>query len=47
MQNVKNYAQRFSDRTLHLVQQLQVHSDLDCRFLAVRLSFSEYYRSKK
>ncbi|PPQ98542.1 hypothetical protein CVT24_004033 [Panaeolus cyanescens] len=34
----------FSERVQTLVQQLQIHPDLDCRFLGIRLSFSEFYR---
>ncbi|KAK0190890.1 gamma-tubulin complex, component 3 [Armillaria mellea] len=44
---VKEYGSQFSEKAQALVHQLQVHPDLDCRFLAVRLSFSEYYRTKK
>ncbi|KAF9057610.1 gamma-tubulin complex DGRIP91/SPC98 component [Panaeolus papilionaceus] len=34
----------FSEKVQGLVQQLQVHPDLDCRFLGIRLSFSEFYK---
>ncbi|KAK0206607.1 gamma-tubulin complex, component 3 [Desarmillaria ectypa] len=44
---VKEYGAQFSEKAQALVHQLQAHPDLDCRFLAVRLSFSEYYRTKK
>ncbi|KAK0468412.1 gamma-tubulin complex, component 3 [Desarmillaria tabescens] len=44
---VKEYGAEFSEKAQALVHQLQTHPDLDCRFLAVRLSFSEYYRTKK
>ncbi|KAF9567322.1 gamma-tubulin complex, DGRIP91/SPC98 component [Agrocybe pediades] len=37
----------FSEKVQTMVQQLQVHPDLDCRFLGIRLSFSDYYRPKK
>ncbi|TFK23266.1 gamma-tubulin complex DGRIP91/SPC98 component [Coprinopsis marcescibilis] len=41
------YGQNFSDKVQSIVQHLQVHPDLDCRFLAIRLSFSDYYKSRK
>lgn len=44
---VREYGSSFSDRTQTIVQALQVHADLDCRFLAVRLSFSDFYRTRK
>ncbi|KAH9482698.1 Gamma-tubulin complex component 3 [Psilocybe cubensis] len=44
---IKDYGSGFSERVQTLVQQLQIHPDLDCRFLAIRLSFSDYYRLKK
>ncbi|KIY49250.1 gamma-tubulin complex, DGRIP91/SPC98 component [Fistulina hepatica ATCC 64428] len=44
---VKEYSSAFSERAQTIVQQLQSHPDLDCRFLGVRLSFSEFYRSRK
>ncbi|KAF8914637.1 gamma-tubulin complex DGRIP91/SPC98 component [Mucidula mucida] len=44
---VKEYGAAFSEKAQTLVQQLQVHPDLDCRFLAVRLNFSDFYRSRK
>jgi len=44
---LKEYGSGFSDRVLVLVQQLQIHPDLDCRFLGIRLSFSDYYKPRK
>ncbi|KAF9055299.1 hypothetical protein BDZ89DRAFT_1175392 [Hymenopellis radicata] len=44
---VKEYGAAFSEKAQTLVQQLQVHPDLDCRFLALRLNFSDFYRSRK
>lgn len=44
---VREFGSSFSDRAQNIVLQLQVHPDLDCRFLGVRLSFSDYYRSRK
>jgi hypothetical protein len=44
---VKEYGLSFSDRAQMIVQALQVHPDLDCRFLGIRLSFSDFYRTKK
>ncbi|KAJ3510072.1 hypothetical protein NLJ89_g4877 [Agrocybe chaxingu] len=47
LDRLKEYATGFSDRVQALVLQLQIHPDLDCRFLGIRLSFSDYYKSKK
>ncbi|KAJ7129622.1 gamma-tubulin complex DGRIP91/SPC98 component [Mycena epipterygia] len=43
---VKEYGALFSERAQTIVQQLQAHPDLDCRFLGIRLSFSDFYRKK-
>ncbi|CAK5275539.1 unnamed protein product [Mycena citricolor] len=43
---VKEYSTSFSERVHTIVHQLQSHPDLDCRFLGIRLSFSEFYRKK-
>ncbi|KAJ6599023.1 gamma-tubulin complex, component 3 [Mycena vulgaris] len=43
---VKEYGGLFSERAQTIVQQLQTHPDLDCRFLGIRLSFSDFYRKK-
>lgn len=37
----------FTDKAQNIVHSLQTHSDLDCRFLAIRLSFSDFYKTKK
>ncbi|KAF8913942.1 gamma-tubulin complex, DGRIP91/SPC98 component [Gymnopilus junonius] len=47
LDRVKEYGTAFSDRVQTLVHHLQVHPDLDCRFLGIRLSFSDFYRPKK
>ncbi|KAF9075764.1 gamma-tubulin complex DGRIP91/SPC98 component [Rhodocollybia butyracea] len=44
---VHDYGSQFSDKVQTLVAALQTHPDLDCRFLGVRLNFSEYYRGKQ
>ena len=44
---IKEYSTLFSERMQTIVSALQSHSDLDCRFLGVRLSFSDFYRSRK
>ncbi|KAH9938282.1 gamma-tubulin complex DGRIP91/SPC98 component [Fomitopsis serialis] len=44
---VKEYSTAFSDRVQTIVQALSVHADLDCRFLAIRLSFSDFYKGRK
>jgi len=46
LRQVREYSASFSERAQSIVHSLQTHPDLDCRFLAVRLSFSDYYRSK-
>ncbi len=47
LERLKEYGSGFSDRVQNLVLQLQVHPDLDGRFLGIRLSFSDYYRTRK
>jgi gamma-tubulin complex component 3 len=44
---LREYSNAFSERMQTIVQALQSHPDLDCRFLGIRLSFSEFYRAKK
>ncbi|KAJ7749089.1 gamma-tubulin complex DGRIP91/SPC98 component [Mycena maculata] len=46
VQKVEEYGTVFSDRAQTIVHQLQAHPDLDCRFLGIRLSFSDFYRKK-
>ncbi|KAJ7276446.1 gamma-tubulin complex DGRIP91/SPC98 component [Mycena haematopus] len=43
---VKQYGSAFSERAQTIAQGLQAHPDLDCRFLGIRLSFSDFYRKK-
>ena len=43
---VQTYASAFSEKAQTLVHGLQTHTDPDCRFLAIRLSFSDFYKSK-
>lgn len=47
LDRVREYGASFSERVQVIVHHLQVHSDLDCRFLGIRLSFSEHYKTKK
>ncbi|TFK43488.1 gamma-tubulin complex DGRIP91/SPC98 component [Crucibulum laeve] len=47
LNRVKEYGTSFSDRAQVIVQHLTVHPDLDCRFLGIRLSFSDFYRTRK
>jgi len=47
LSRLNEYGSAYSDRVQMLVQHLLVHPDLDCRFLGIRLSFSEFYKSKK
>ncbi|KAI1789552.1 gamma-tubulin complex DGRIP91/SPC98 component [Ganoderma leucocontextum] len=44
---VKDYGMSFSERVQTVVQGLATHSDLDCRFLGIRLSFSDFYKTRK
>lgn len=44
---VKEYGSTFSEQAQAIVHGLQVHHDLDCRFLGIRLSFSDFYKTKK
>ncbi|KAF5390561.1 hypothetical protein D9757_002759 [Collybiopsis confluens] len=47
LQPVNDYSSQFSEKVQTLVAALQTHPDLDCRFLGVRLNFSEFYRGKQ
>ena len=47
LRRIKDYSAMFSERIQAVVLGLQTHSDLDCRFLGVRLSFSDFYRVRK
>ncbi|KAI0824783.1 gamma-tubulin complex DGRIP91/SPC98 component [Trametes gibbosa] len=44
---VREYGAAFSERVQAIVQALAVHPDLDCRFLGIRLSFSDFYKTRK
>ncbi|KAH9844172.1 gamma-tubulin complex DGRIP91/SPC98 component [Rhodofomes roseus] len=44
---VREYGTSFSERVQAIVQTLSGHADLDCRFLAIRLSFSDFYKTRK
>ncbi|TBU49363.1 gamma-tubulin complex DGRIP91/SPC98 component [Dichomitus squalens] len=44
---VKDYGMSFSERVQVIVLALATHSDLDCRFLGIRLSFSDFYKMRK
>ncbi|KAJ6485068.1 gamma-tubulin complex, component 3, partial [Mycena vitilis] len=46
IRQVKEYGGKFSDSAQTIAQQLATHPDLDCRFLGIRLSFSDFYRKK-
>ncbi|KAG6831584.1 hypothetical protein H0H92_009057 [Tricholoma furcatifolium] len=47
LQRLSEYGSSFTERAQSIVHHLQVHSDYDCRFLGVRLSFSDFYKSRK
>ncbi|KAI0268209.1 gamma-tubulin complex DGRIP91/SPC98 component [Gloeopeniophorella convolvens] len=47
LQQCKDYGAAFSDKVQVILHGLQTHVDLDCRFLGIRLSFSDFYRSKR
>jgi gamma-tubulin complex component 3 len=44
---IKEYGTNFSERAQVIIQGLQSHPDLDCRFLGTMLSFSDFYKLKK
>ncbi|KAI0053620.1 gamma-tubulin complex DGRIP91/SPC98 component [Auriscalpium vulgare] len=47
LRQCKDYGLAFSEQVQAIVHSLQSHVDLDCRFLGIRLSFSDFYRSKR
>jgi gamma-tubulin complex component 3 len=47
LRQCKEYGASFSEKVQVILHVLQVHVDLDCRFLGIRLSFSDFYRAKK
>ncbi|KAN0132638.1 Spc97 / Spc98 family domain containing protein [Lactarius tabidus] len=47
LRQCKEYGTSFSEKVQVILHVLQVHVDLDCRFLGIRLSFSDFYRAKK
>ncbi len=44
---IRDYGSKFSEKAQTIVHGLQSHPDLDCRFLGVRLSFSDFYKTKR
>ncbi|TCD70811.1 Microtubule-nucleating Tub4p (gamma-tubulin) complex component [Steccherinum ochraceum] len=44
---IRDYSSTFSEKAQTIVYALQSHSDLDCRFLGIRLSFSDFYKTKR
>ncbi|KAF8655241.1 hypothetical protein AX16_003145 [Volvariella volvacea WC 439] len=44
---IREYGNQFTVKSQHLVRELQQQTDLDCRFLGVRLSFSDYYKQQR
>ncbi|KAG8696365.1 Microtubule-nucleating Tub4p (gamma-tubulin) complex component, partial [Ceratobasidium sp. 395] len=47
LRRVEQYSRSFSDLAMSIVVALNTHSDYECRFLGVRLSFSDFYRLKR
>ena len=47
LRRVKDYGASFSERVQAIVLGLASHPDLDCRFLGIRLSFSDFYKMRK
>ncbi|KAH9077122.1 gamma-tubulin complex DGRIP91/SPC98 component [Lactarius deliciosus] len=47
LRQCKDYGTSFSEKVQVILHALQAHVDLDCRFLSVRISFSDFYRAKK
>ncbi|KAI0353516.1 gamma-tubulin complex DGRIP91/SPC98 component [Trametes cingulata] len=47
LSRVREYGAAFSERVQAIVLALAAHPDLDCRFLGIRLSFSDFYKMRK
>ncbi|KAI0775939.1 gamma-tubulin complex DGRIP91/SPC98 component [Trametes elegans] len=47
LDRVREYGAAFSERVQAIVLALASHPDLDCRFLGIRLSFSDFYKTRK
>ncbi|KAI9513347.1 gamma-tubulin complex DGRIP91/SPC98 component [Russula earlei] len=47
LRQCQEYGASFSEKVHVILHALQTHVDFDCRFLGIRLSFSEFYRAKK
>lgn len=47
LERLHTHGSAFSERAQTIVQGLQGHADLDCRFLGVRLSFSDFYKARR
>ncbi|KAH9011620.1 hypothetical protein EDB84DRAFT_1007920 [Lactarius hengduanensis] len=47
LRQCKEYGTSFSGKVQVILHALQAHVDLDCRFLGIRISFSDFYRAKK
>lgn len=46
-ERIHGYRSSFTERATAIIHSLQSHTDLTCRTLAMRLSFSEYYKTKR
>ncbi|PFH52765.1 hypothetical protein AMATHDRAFT_139134 [Amanita thiersii Skay4041] len=44
---LREYSSLFTEKTQSIVAHLLAHPDLDCRFLGIRLSFTDFYKVKK
>ncbi|KAM6495845.1 gamma-tubulin complex DGRIP91/SPC98 component [Amanita muscaria] len=47
LNRLRDYTTQFTEKLQTIVLHLQTHPDLDCRFLSIRLSFSDFYKTKK
>ncbi|KAI5116952.1 hypothetical protein M0805_001926 [Coniferiporia weirii] len=47
LQRTREYGAAFSERAQALVLALAAHPDLDCKYLGIRLSFSDFYKTKR
>ena len=47
LDRIHEYGTAFSERTFAIVAALEAHPDQDCKFLAKRLSFSEFYKPRR
>ncbi|KAH8105028.1 gamma-tubulin complex, DGRIP91/SPC98 component [Phellopilus nigrolimitatus] len=47
LQRTREYGSTFSEKVQALVLVLAAHPDLDCKYLGIRLSFSDFYKTRR